>query len=288
MTYNVHACIGMDGRLSPRRIARVIAQADADIVALQELDVGRSRTGGRDQAHEIARYLRMEHHFHAAFEIAEERYGDAVLSRFPLSVVQTFALPSAKANYEPRGAQWLELSSAQFGPVQILNTHLSIIPRERLLQAQALVAELVGPASLRGPTVLCGDFNAIPGSPTYRTLESRLIDAPHAWCTSARQRINSDGSRAVSLGPARGQPQPASTGAAGTDELSQAANRANRQPGKQRRATRTWFSPFPLARIDHVFVTPEWHVDQTMVIQSQLARAASDHLPLVVDLYLPR
>ena len=63
MTYNVHSCIGMDGRLSTSRIARIIAQCRPDVVALQELDVGRGRTGGIDQAHAIAQELEMEFHF---------------------------------------------------------------------------------------------------------------------------------------------------------------------------------------------------------------------------------
>ncbi len=48
MTYNVHGCIGMDGKLSPERIARVIARYSPDVVALQELDVGRTRSDGVD------------------------------------------------------------------------------------------------------------------------------------------------------------------------------------------------------------------------------------------------
>jgi hypothetical protein len=39
MSYNVHGCKGMDGRVSTDRIARVIARYNPDIVALQELDV---------------------------------------------------------------------------------------------------------------------------------------------------------------------------------------------------------------------------------------------------------
>src|SRR5262249_26317630 len=38
MTYNVHGCSGMDGRVSPRRVARAIAAQQPDLVALQELD----------------------------------------------------------------------------------------------------------------------------------------------------------------------------------------------------------------------------------------------------------
>ena len=54
LTYNVHACVGMDGQLSPERIARVIGQSGASIICLQELDVFRHRlrqpgSGARDR-----------------------------------------------------------------------------------------------------------------------------------------------------------------------------------------------------------------------------------------------
>jgi hypothetical protein len=60
MTYNVHQCINMDGKISPGRIAKVIGNYNPDIVALQELDVKRRRTGKIDQAHFIAQELEME------------------------------------------------------------------------------------------------------------------------------------------------------------------------------------------------------------------------------------
>jgi hypothetical protein len=59
MTYNVHSCKGMDGKLDTHRIARLIARAQPDVVALQELDAGRVRSHGMDQAQLIARHLRM-------------------------------------------------------------------------------------------------------------------------------------------------------------------------------------------------------------------------------------
>ena len=88
MTYNVHSCIGMDGKLDAERIARVIARARPDVVALQELDVGRSRTAGMDQAQLIARYLEMAFHFHPALHLEEERYGDAILTHLPHRLVK--------------------------------------------------------------------------------------------------------------------------------------------------------------------------------------------------------
>ena len=72
MTYNVHNCLGMDGRLSLERIARIITRYDPDVVALQEIDVNRARTGNVDQAHQIARMLNMEYHFHPSFMVKEE------------------------------------------------------------------------------------------------------------------------------------------------------------------------------------------------------------------------
>ena len=50
MTYNVHSCIGNDGKNLPMRIAKIIAGMHPDIVALQELDVDLPRTGRVDQA----------------------------------------------------------------------------------------------------------------------------------------------------------------------------------------------------------------------------------------------
>ncbi|CAN5259585.1 hypothetical protein BH09PSE2_BH09PSE2_17080 [soil metagenome] len=54
MTYNVHGCVGGDRKLDVGRIAAVIAREEPDVVALQELDVGRARSQRVDQAAAIA------------------------------------------------------------------------------------------------------------------------------------------------------------------------------------------------------------------------------------------
>ncbi|MGH7011617.1 MAG: endonuclease/exonuclease/phosphatase family protein, partial [Caulobacteraceae bacterium] len=71
LSYNVHRCLGLDRRLDVGRIAAVIAAASPDIVALQEVDVGRARTGGVDQAHRLAERLRMAFRFHPALKVKE-------------------------------------------------------------------------------------------------------------------------------------------------------------------------------------------------------------------------
>ncbi|MGZ8185907.1 MAG: endonuclease/exonuclease/phosphatase family protein [Methylobacter sp.] len=179
MTYNVHSCIGMDGKLSPERIARVIACHMPDVVALQELDVGRARTGGIDQVRRIAASLEMNFHFHPARYVGEERYGNAVLTRLPMRLVKAGPLPglSNRPGLESRGALWVAVEFNEV-EIQVINTHLGLLPRER----QAQVQELLGAAWLDhpdccSPVVLCGDFNARPSSAACRQLRQRLQDA---------------------------------------------------------------------------------------------------------------
>src|SRR5215207_2823970 len=142
VTYNVHRCQGTDGRLSPSRIAEVIARCAPDIVALQELDVGRARTGCVDQAQLIARRLQMSCHFHSVLKIEEELYGDAIFTTLPSRLVKAGPLPALTVarRLEPRGALWVAVDVGGV-EVQIVNTHLSLIGRDRVRQ----VAALLGP-----------------------------------------------------------------------------------------------------------------------------------------------
>ena len=179
LTYNVHRCVGTDRRLDVGRVAEVIARLKPDIVALQELDVGRARTGGVDQAHQIARQLKMAFHFHPALRVEEELYGDAILTIYPERLIQTGPLPGPPAipRLEPRGAVWLS-AEIEGKPLQVINTHLGLVPKEQQLQA----AWLAGPSWLdhpmrKGPTILLGDFNATSSSVVYRTLCAKLAAA---------------------------------------------------------------------------------------------------------------
>jgi len=238
VTYNVHRCVGNDRRLDVSRVAEVLAKLEPDIVALQELDVGRARTGGVDQAHDIAKQLDMACHFHAALKVEEELYGDAILTAYPEKLIQAGPLPgySRMPVLEPRGALWVEVEIDGRG-VQILNTHLGLVPREQQIQAEFLA----GPSWLAhprcvGPRILLGDFNATASSVVYRTLTARLAAA--------------------------------------------------RRLAPTQTATSTFPSQLPVLRIDHLFVSPEIRVTGVFAPFEPLTRAASDHLPLVMDFEL--
>lgn len=174
MTYNVHGCRGMDGRYSPHRIARVIAQQEPDIVCLQELDVERGRSGQWDQARTIAQMLQSEYHFHAVNTLEDGAFGNAVLSVHPSRRIDAGPLPQwrPRMNLEPRGVLWVEVE-VQGVALQIINTHLSIVHWERLLQVDALLGDRwLQRSPVTGPRILCGDFNA-----SGRSRDLQRIDA---------------------------------------------------------------------------------------------------------------
>src|SRR4051812_10766522 len=177
-TYNVHGCRGMDRLQSEQRIAEVIAALEVDVIGLQELDFNRRRSACVDQAALIADQLGWHRYFHPALRLRDEQYGDAVLSRYPMRLRQARELPSVTTRLcsETRAAIWMEVETPT-GKVQVINTHLGLGKRERLMQAQLLAGpEWLGRADPNDPLVLLGDFNSLPGSPPFQVLTGWLCD----------------------------------------------------------------------------------------------------------------
>jgi endonuclease/exonuclease/phosphatase family metal-dependent hydrolase len=239
LTYNVHRCTGLDSRTSPERIAEVIAQASPDIVALQEIDVRRARTGHVDQADMIARALDMRFHFSTVLRTEdEEGYGDVIMTALPMQLVRAARLPGRPRipGVERRGALWVRVEVDGM-PLQVITTHLGLTARERRIQVDALLAEeWLGHPDCTEPLVLLGDFNAVPRSRAYRRLALHLRDA-----------------QAIAAG----------------------------------RTRPTFPSRLPVLPLDHLFVSPSLRVSEAAVINSPLARVASDHLPVVIAVEMP-
>ncbi len=238
LTYNIHGCRGTDRQVLPTRIAEVIAATGADVVALQEVDFNRRRSGYEDQAEIIAAQLSMDFHFHPAWQLAEEQLGDAVLSRLPMRLMRSGALPSqSRWKRERRGALWVCVDNSGC-PVHLINTHLGLNRRDRLAQTETLFGpEWLGHGQCDPPLVLCGDLNARPGSRVHRRVLEHLRDV-HAGL-----RV--------------------------------------RQP------RRTFPTRYPVASLDHVFLSAEFEVRHVEVVRTPLTRVASDHYPLLVELRLP-
>lgn len=186
MTYNTHACRGLDRRVDARRVARVIEREEPDVVALQELFAG-TPLHHDDQLPTIAARLDMHYVFCDTFERGALRYGHALLSRWPLSVESRALLPGSRST-EPRAALWASIE-CELGRVEVITTHLSLHPRERLAQTRALLSRaFIASALETGPVVFAGDFNARPDRPAHRLTSEVLRDAWPAQRRSPRRR----------------------------------------------------------------------------------------------------
>jgi endonuclease/exonuclease/phosphatase family metal-dependent hydrolase len=177
-TYNVHGCVGMDGQRSEGRIAEVIASMSADIVGLQELDLGRARSAHADQAALIAMQLGWKYHFHPAMRSGDEQYGNAIVSRFPIELKRAAEMPGTPPWYcrEQRIAIWMQ-AETDLGRVQIINSHFGLGRSERRLQAKLLIGPAwIGSVPPNEPAILLGDFNSVRNSRAYQVIGTHLRD----------------------------------------------------------------------------------------------------------------
>jgi endonuclease/exonuclease/phosphatase family metal-dependent hydrolase len=179
LSYNIHSCRNMDRRYNPARTAKTIAGFHADIIALQEVDVGHRRSGYINQAAYIADHLDMSFDFFTLKESPSGRYGLAILSRFPIYDLNCGCLPAAFAakSVENRGVMMAQIETPP-GHVRVLNTHLGLRAKDRKLQAAALAGSrwICNDPCSGLPLILCGDFNAGPGSFVYKILCRHLFD----------------------------------------------------------------------------------------------------------------
>lgn len=179
LTYNVHRWLGTDRKIAPGRIAEVIASCEPDIVALQEVRVGRVHAGASDQAAIVAAKLGMDLHFQPTIRILGEQYGIAILSRHPSRIIKSGRLPtlSTRPSFEKRCALWVSVE-VDGHAVQVINAHLSLRSGERRTQAAALLGpDWIGHPDCNDPAILLGDFNAPPYSRSYRLIADQMRDA---------------------------------------------------------------------------------------------------------------
>lgn len=157
-TYNIHKCRGIDGRTRPERIARVIREVDADVVALQEVLHGDSGFAEFDQLRELVRTLDgYDVQFGETRLHGTHPYGNAVLSRVPVLATRTYDL--TWKGRERRGCMRVDVSP-RGEPLHIFNVHLGTSYFERPHQARQLLSSHVLTAEeLTGPRVVVGDFN---------------------------------------------------------------------------------------------------------------------------------
>ena len=250
-TYNVHKCRGLDRKTSPQRIAKVLIEIDADIIALQEImHLPESAKDTSNQKNDQLNLIVVELNRHFAsirqpycICFGENRrlkngapYGNAVLTRMPVVFCENYHLPQTRR--ERRGCLRLDLKVPHRKELlHFFNVHLGTGPRERRVQAENLVSQaILRHSTLLGPRLIAGDFNEwLPGL-TTRLLKHELESV----------------------------------------DLKRYVQRRKTYPGI-----------FPLLHLDHIYYDRELVLRSFRVHRSRAALVASDHLPLVAEFDTP-
>ena len=168
-TYNVHGCIGTDGRHDPDRVAAVVGELDADVVALQEFTYPASVAIESRAPVELV-LDRYQCALGPTRQVAARCFGNAVLARHP--IVDVHRIDLSMDRREPRGALATTIDVGGT-PVHLLATHLGLRVGERRFQVRQLLSYL---DSVRHSlVVVLGDFNDwLPGRSAAHVLDRRL------------------------------------------------------------------------------------------------------------------
>jgi endonuclease/exonuclease/phosphatase family metal-dependent hydrolase len=191
-SYNIHKCVGTDGRFDPRRTADVINELGADIVALQEAD---KRFGARDgllDLDELHKLTGLAPVSVARTAAGHGWHGNALLYRSgSVLAVDRISLPGA----EPRGAIVVDLE-LEAGPLRLVAAHLGLLRRSRARQVETLV-EAAQACGARA-TVIMGDLNewrlgdrsSLNGlHPTFGPMNAALASFPAQFPVFALDRV---------------------------------------------------------------------------------------------------
>jgi endonuclease/exonuclease/phosphatase family metal-dependent hydrolase len=182
--------------------------SNADVVMLNEVDLGMARSGNRHVARDLAERLRMNWVFAPAhleltkgvgadLEAPGENevglQGNAILSRFPLADARVVGLPVCfepyhfhEKRYGRRVAIVARIDTVS-GPLTLAGTHLEVrnTPACRARQVRTLLGSIP-----EGAALVAGDFNAstFPRGNILRTLQGtlRLVGDPDRLRASLR------------------------------------------------------------------------------------------------------
>jgi endonuclease/exonuclease/phosphatase family metal-dependent hydrolase len=171
LTWNLWWRFGPEERRRPA-IAATLAALDPDVVALQEVW---GEPGGTNFAAELAEGLGFDSAYAARLELDGVQFGNAVLSRWPITSSTPTPLPAPPEADEQRLVLRADVDGPR-GPLQVFSTHLNWRFDHSAVRQQQVraIAEVVAGARPRTyPPVLCGDFNAVPDSDEIRMLTGR-------------------------------------------------------------------------------------------------------------------
>lgn len=184
-SYNIHRGVGADGRADYGRIAGVLEELQADVVALQE--VGWEHCPAEHLLEDLAAHTKAA--FIPGITLLDHRghYGNAVLTRLPVRSIRRHDI--SVPGREPRGALELELTTGS-ASLQLVATHLGLKRRERRAQADQLLPLFERAKDGASLQILLGDLNEwLPFSAVPAGLRRQFQPSPAPATFPARRPL---------------------------------------------------------------------------------------------------
>lgn len=176
MSYNTQHCLNfLTRKIDYAIMADTIRNCGADIIGLQEMRDECAQAGYEAQAKILAEKLGYHFYFAEAIRFnGENPYGNALLSRYPITAAQTIPIPDPAVKkydgyYETRCL--LKAHIAVGGGLDVLVGHFGLNPDEHENAVATVVANLP-----EERCVLMGDFNMEPENPLLVPIRQRLDD----------------------------------------------------------------------------------------------------------------
>jgi endonuclease/exonuclease/phosphatase family metal-dependent hydrolase len=152
----------MDNKVDYDRTAAVLKNANADVIALQELDSVTKRNGGENAIKILAEKTGLSAVYGAAIPYQGGKYGVGILSKQKPRNYYTVPLPGRE---EER-----VLLIAEFKKYIIFCTHLSLTGPDRIASVEIINKHA---AKYKKPIYLLGDLNAEPNSNALTALKRK-------------------------------------------------------------------------------------------------------------------
>jgi endonuclease/exonuclease/phosphatase family metal-dependent hydrolase len=186
-TYNIHKGKGWDRRARPDRIAQVLSEIDADIVALQEVACIEGKGRERYQAQYLAEELGYFAKIGKTRRYRGGACGNLVLSRFPFEHVRNYNISTRI--HERRGCLRTDIHLPHGELLHLFNVHLGPLFFERRRQARNIFdRQIVNHEGLTGMKIVLGDFNE-----WTKGIASRLFGS-HFQCAGTKPTLSGEGS----------------------------------------------------------------------------------------------
>ena len=177
MTYNIHHGEDMKAKIDIAQIADVINRYKPDIVALQEVDSVTNRNGKVDQMAELGRLTNMHQAYGRNFAYDGGSYGLGILSRFPIAETKNYRLPyyPDDANGDTRLMLMTTIQVSKNTQIHFGTVHLDYKQAsQRKLQAADMLLQLEKAGNI--PTIITGDFNAVPDEEAITVIENQFTE----------------------------------------------------------------------------------------------------------------